>query len=83
MLVCHGFTACKKPGTITVAPVLQKACWLIGNWENKTPKDLLVESWTDSGNGTAYEGKSYSISGKDTLLSETIRIEEKLGQLSV
>ena len=81
ILVCLASTACKKPSSSTVAPALQKAAWLIGNWENKTPKGLSVETWTDPGNGTAYEGKSYFISGKDTLFSETIRIEEKLGQL--
>ncbi|MEY8760287.1 DUF6265 family protein [Chryseobacterium tongliaoense] len=55
---------------------LKKAEWLIGTWENKTPKGSLYETWTKK-NDTELLGKSYYLKDKDTVLFENIRLVEK------
>lgn len=59
---------------------LKKAAWLIGTWENKTPKGSLYETWGKA-DEHSYSGKSYLVKEQDTFVFENIRLvqeEEKL-----
>jgi len=58
----------KQPNNIS------KAKWLIGTWENQTPRGSIFETWkkvTD----TRYEAKSYVVREKDTMIFETITLK--------
>ncbi len=60
----------KKPNEIS------KLSWLIGTWETKTPKGSLYETWTRK-SATEFQGKSYYLNKKDTLLFESVLLVEK------
>ncbi|MDR6922673.1 MULTISPECIES: DUF6265 family protein [Chryseobacterium] len=55
---------------------LKKMEWLLGTWETKTPKGSLYETWTRKSN-FEFQGKSYFLKNKDTLLFETVQLVEK------
>lgn len=58
---------------------IKKAEWLIGTWENKTPKRSIYETWRKT-NNNEFSGKSYILKEKDTVVFETIRlVQEKDG----
>jgi hypothetical protein len=59
---------------------LREAAWLIGTWENKTPKGKLYETWTRA-NDSMYQGKSYMLRDKDTMVFETMRLVLREGRL--
>ncbi len=60
----------KHPGDI------KKAEWLIGTWENKTPKGSIYETWSKE-HDNEFSGKNYIVNGKDTLVFETIRLVQE------
>jgi sarcosine oxidase delta subunit len=55
--------------------IIEKANWLIGVWENKSPEGIATEIWVKQ-NDTAYYGTSYFVIGKDTVSSETISLTQ-------
>lgn len=55
---------------------IKKADWIIGTWENKTPKGSLFETWRKI-NDHEYRGKSYRVQGKDTVVFETIQLVQE------
>ncbi|MDR2238114.1 MAG: DUF6265 family protein [Chryseobacterium sp.] len=55
---------------------IKKMEWLLGTWETKTPKGSLYETWTRK-SPVEFQGKSYFLKNKDTLLFETVRLVEK------
>lgn len=55
---------------------IKKAEWLIGTWENKTPKGSVYETWNKISE-TEFAGKSYIIKEKDTLVFENIRLAQE------
>ncbi|WP_300485167.1 DUF6265 family protein [Flavobacterium sp.] len=55
---------------------IKKADWIIGTWENKTPKGSLYETWRKI-NDREYRGKSYILQGKDTVVFETIQLVQE------
>jgi hypothetical protein len=55
---------------------IKKAEWLIGTWENKTPKGSLYETWSKK-NDAEFLGKSYVVQEKDTIVFETIRLVQE------
>ncbi|GEP52154.1 hypothetical protein FNO01nite_28260 [Flavobacterium noncentrifugens] len=58
---------------------IKKAEWLIGTWENKTPKGNIYETWSKASNDELI-GKSYIVKQKDTIIFENIRlIQDKAG----
>ncbi len=59
---------------------LKKAAWLLGDWQNKTPRGITVESWKKL-NDSTYLAKSYQLRGLDTVSSEHVRLEEHHGNL--
>ncbi|NHN24840.1 hypothetical protein FIA58_004040 [Flavobacterium jejuense] len=69
MMVLCAYTM-KEPNDIN------KAKWLIGTWENKTPKGIIYETWNKS-NDSQFSGKSYIIKEKDTIIFENIQLVQK------
>lgn len=59
---------------------LEKASWLLDRWENTTPEGTFSEEWKTE-NDSVLVGESYFINGKDTLFSETIRLEQQENNL--
>ncbi len=59
---------------------LEKANWLLGTWEMKTPNGNLKEIWTVK-NDSTFLGQSYFINKKDTIHDETIDLVEDKGVL--
>lgn len=55
---------------------IKKAEWLIGTWENKTPKGSIYETWNKT-NDNEFSGKSYIIKEKDTIVFENIRLVQE------
>jgi hypothetical protein len=55
---------------------IQKAEWLIGTWENKTPKGSMYETWSKA-TDKELTGKSYIVKEKDTIIFENIQLIEK------
>lgn len=65
---------------IGTANDINKADWLIGTWENNTPRGSIYESWIKSGE-LEFSGRSYIINEKDTVIFETILLVQELGGL--
>lgn len=55
---------------------IEKASWLIGTWENKTPKGSIYETWIRISDNE-FSGKSYILKEKDTIIFETIRLVQE------
>ena len=62
--------------TLKEANDVKKAEWLIGTWENKTPKGSVFETWTKV-NDHELSGKSYLVKEKDTVVFETIQVVQE------
>ncbi|MEJ5048997.1 DUF6265 family protein [Chryseobacterium culicis] len=54
---------------------MKKIEWLLGTWETKTSKGNLYETWTRKST-TEFQGKSYYLKQKDTVLFESVRLVE-------
>ena len=54
---------------------LQKASWLIGEWQNNSVEGNASEIW-EKKNDSTFFGKNYFVLGKDTVSSETITLEQ-------
>jgi hypothetical protein len=48
--------------------------WLIGTWENKTPRGTIFETWKKTSD-KQYDAKSYVIREKDTMVFESITLK--------
>ena len=48
---------------------IKKAEWLIGTWENKTPKGSIYETWSKASDNEL-TGKSYIVKEQDTIVFE-------------
>jgi len=59
---------------------IEKANWLIGQWQNNSSEGNATEVW-DKLNDSTFIGKSYFVVGKDTVSSETIRLEQNGSEL--
>jgi hypothetical protein len=59
---------------------LEKASWLIGEWQNNSTEGNASEVWAKKSDST-YFGKSYFVIGKDTVSLETISLEQNGNQL--
>lgn len=59
---------------------IDKAAWLIGTWENKTPDGSVYESWKKTSD-KEFSGMSYIIEDEDTVVFETIRLVQEEGKL--
>ena len=56
------------------------AKWLIGSWKNQSAKTVDIETWKKL-NDSTFIGRSYSLTGADTVSSEHIRLEQHKGKL--
>ncbi|ODS72052.1 MAG: hypothetical protein ABS46_21105 [Cytophagaceae bacterium SCN 52-12] len=59
---------------------IRKAEWLLGIWENKTPKGSIYESWNKISDDELF-GKSYILKEKDTIVFESIRLVQEKDSL--
>lgn len=59
---------------------IEQAKWLLGQWQNITPRGIMVENWHQV-NDSTYAGKSYFLAGKDTLQAESISLQQRNGKL--
>jgi len=59
---------------------LEKANWLIGKWQNSSPEGVSTEIW-EKKNDSIFVGISYFVTGKDTISSEKISLEQKGNKL--
>ncbi len=55
---------------------INKAKWLLGAWENRTPRGSIFELWQKV-NDHEFAGKSYFIKEKDTVILETIQLVQE------
>jgi len=55
--------------------LIENASWLIGEWQNTSSEGILTETW-EKLNDSTNAGKSFFVIGKDTVSSETIRLEQ-------
>lgn len=73
------FFSCNNSNTIESKSnefsVIENASWLIGEWQNTSSEGILTETW-EKLNDSTYAGKSFFVIGKDTVSSETIRLEQ-------
>lgn len=61
--------------TITNFSELEKANWLIGEWQNNSSEGNATEVW-EKKNDSTFVGKSYFVIGKDTVSSESISLQQ-------
>jgi hypothetical protein len=66
-------------GSKNVQPI-GKVIWLVGDWQKQSEKGILTEAWRKLDDSTLV-GRSYLISEADTLLLESIRLEQRIGKL--
>ncbi len=50
--------------------------WLLGVWENHTPRGIIYESW-ELVNESEFLGRSFALKAKDTIVFETVRLVQK------
>ncbi len=55
---------------------IKKADWLIGTWENITPRGSIYESWSRI-NDNEFSGISYILKDDETVVLETIRLVQE------
>lgn len=74
------FFSCNNSNTIETKSnefsAIENASWLIGEWQNTSSEGILTETW-EKLNDSTYAGKSFFVIGKDTVSSETIRLEQQ------
>jgi hypothetical protein len=72
------FFSCNNSNTIETKSnefsAIENANWLIGEWQNTSSEGILTETW-EKLNDSTYAGKSFFVMGKDTVSSETSRLE--------
>ena len=56
--------------------LIENVHWLIGEWQHISSEGILTETW-EKLNDSTYAGKSFFVIGKDTVSSETIRLEQQ------
>jgi hypothetical protein len=68
------FIACKKEENRF--STLEKANWVLQEWENKTPDGDFSEKWRRQNDSTFY-AESFFIAKQDTLFAETIQLIQR------
>jgi len=62
--------------TIKQLSDIDNAAWLIGTWENKTPRGSIYETWSKASDNELL-GKSYVVEQRDTIVFETIQLVQE------
>jgi hypothetical protein len=80
---CNDAVKEQKTEKTVEKPVLKmkNAEWLIGNWANKMPDGNLTENWHKV-NDSLFHGESYFVTGRDTVFSETVILDEIAGKMA-
>ncbi len=60
---------------------LSSITWLLGNWENVSPKRILCEQWKKRDDST-FTGQSFIIKNSDTTYLESVIIQHRNGVTS-
>lgn len=55
---------------------IDKAAWIIGTWESKSPQAVFVEQWKKQ-NDTLYVGAGNMIIGSDTVFNEQLQLQQR------
>ncbi len=80
IISCTNTNDANKEKESTTSHVIQKANWLIGEWQHNSGTEKVTEIW-EMENDSVYRGKSYSLRNDDTVSSERIRLEAHGEQL--
>lgn len=56
-------------------PELEKASWILGEWQNKSAEGNATEIWEQQDDST-FKGKSYFVIGPDTVSSEKLSLAQ-------
>lgn len=80
MLSCQNLDRTEKKNEAITKHQIEKANWLIGEWQNNSETEKVTEIW-EKENDSVYVGKSYSLRNADTISSERIRLEEHRDKL--
>jgi hypothetical protein len=75
MFSCQNLDSTEKKNEAATQRQIEKANWLIGEWQNSSETEKVTEIW-EKENDSVYVGKSYSLRNSDTISSERIRLEE-------
>ncbi len=68
--------SCQKKEEAKTYDSMQKAEWLLGEWQNNLPQGLLTETWTRE-NDSTFSARSYFVkTAGDTLHLEAITLAE-------
>lgn len=59
---------------------MYKLQWLVGTWQQKHAKGVTYETWRQVDDSTFFS-KSYYIKGSDTMMLETVSLEQRGGKL--
>ena len=59
---------------------LEQFEWLLGTWENNTPRGSIYESWVRKSD-SEFSGKSYALNAADTIIFETVSLLAKDGEV--
>jgi len=70
----HVVPAVRKP--VPIAANINDMKWLVGRWENVSLEARYFETWKEVNETTMY-GESGSITGTDTVIDETISLEQR------
>lgn len=60
--------------------IIEQAAWLQGAWCMQSKQGIILETWEQL-NDSVYAGRSYYITGKDTVPAETISLQQRSGKL--
>lgn len=74
----HATKATSKP--IPVSASINDLKWLVGSWESVSLEEKSFENWKEVSETTLL-GESGTIKGSDTVISETISIEQRGNEL--
>jgi Domain of unknown function (DUF6265) len=68
--------SCGKKEESKKFPLIEKAQWFLGKWENHSKMGDFTESWEKLSDST-FIGKSIILIGKDTVFHENVVLEQK------
>ncbi|AWO00994.1 hypothetical protein DLD77_04410 [Chitinophaga alhagiae] len=66
--------------SFTAGGPIDKAGWLIGSWQSNASGRHMLETWVKV-NDSTLAGKGQLVKGRDTLLLESVSLEQRGGQL--
>ncbi len=69
-------SATREQPAVSLPGTIKEMAWLAGKWQNKTPDGIAFENWRVADDSTL-KGESGFIKGADTVISETIVLEQR------